>query len=247
MTRQLGATLATLLGLLWGPDPLRAQGLPDGLAADTLRVAATTSPDHRAVSYATALAAGDRLAVWIRNDVQVGDPAAGRGPVADAAPGEVIARFGGSGWFAWPTRPVIWTAPGAGALAFAINGHAAHRLEGAARLIIAPLGATGSGRERAFPPPRIALERVAGGVRASYSDGAGFGLDRRSLAATVTTAHGTVYRLAAWGVTGATESVLTLPPPGIPLPAGVHTLSVTIADRLGNPSPPATMAFDAVQ
>ncbi|MFN2384666.1 MAG: hypothetical protein ABR559_10490, partial [Gemmatimonadota bacterium] len=199
MRRRPGVMLAVLLGALWQSAPLRAQEVPEGVPVDRLVVDAAASPDERAVPYPTTLAAGDRLAVWINNDVRVGDPSAGRGPVADAAPGEVVARFGASGWFAWPTGPVVWAAPAVGRLAFAINGHAVHRLEGAARLTVAPLGPSGSGRERAFAPPRVTLERVAGGVRVRYADGAGFGLDLRSLAATVTTSHGVVTRMAGWG------------------------------------------------
>ena len=40
--------------------------------------------------------------------------------------------------------------------------------------------------------------------------------------------------------TGGTE----LPPPGLVLPPGIHTLTATIEDRLGTPSPPSTIRFD---
>ena len=99
-----------VIGLVAAPVDLRAQ-------SDTLLVPASAAAPTATLS----LAAGERIAVWVESDVEVGDPDVGPGPVGDAAVGEVIARFATSGAFAWPQRPVVWIAPSAGALAFDVR------------------------------------------------------------------------------------------------------------------------------
>jgi hypothetical protein len=159
-----------------------------------------------------------------------------------------VARFGVGRWFAWPREPVVWTAPEAGELVFALNGHPANRLEGTAVVTAARLGVRGDSPPEAFPAPAVSLTRVPGGIEVRYRDRAGFGLDLRSLQFMVTTSRGTRYHLAPWVQAGSGGmTVLPLPPPGISLPPGIHTLSVTIADRVGKRAPPASLVFDAVQ
>lgn len=222
--------------------PVRAQTIPAGLAADTLVLRADSVPARR--TWSRPLEAGDRVVAWVEGRVRAGRPDAGGRPVPDAPAGAVVARFGSSAAFAWPVGRTVWAAPAAGRLAFGLNGRPAHELEGTARVILVPLGAEGSAAQSAFERPILALDRVEGGVRARYADRAGFGLVPRSLSLTLTTSHGTVYYLGPWVPPGARETTLPLPPPGIDLPPGVHTLTATITDRLGNVSPPASLRFD---
>lgn len=228
---------ALLTGLFALPHGLPAQSLPAGVAADTVVLEAESPGFVPAVSLGT----GESVVVWVEADVEVGARELGGRPVPDAEVGAVIARFGGSAPFGWPVEPTVWTAPGPGKLAFGVNGHAGHGMTGRARLVVVGLDAA---RAR-FARPSIELERVDGGLRARWADRAGFGVDRRTLSFTLTTARGTVYELGAWGPVGDREAILPLPPP-IDLPPGIHTLSATITDRLGNRARPATVAFDFV-
>lgn len=217
---------------------VRAQPVPPGTPVDTLSVDAPIGA--ASVHPPFALATGDRVVVWAENDVAVGRPDAGGLPVPDTEPGAVVARFGGGPAFAWPERPIVWTAPSAGRLGFGLNGREAHGFAGDARLLVVRLTPETA---EAFPRPAIAMEREGRGVRIRWADRAGFGIDRRRLAFTLRTAHGTLYRLGAWGPVEPDGAFLPLPPP-VDLPPGVHTLSGTITDRLGNVSFPATITFD---
>ena len=193
----------------------------------------------------SALTAGERIAVWVRGAARAADPGAAPLPVGEASPGEVVARFAGGRWFAWPREPVIWTAPEAGRLDFALNGSTAHELEGEADVVLVRLGGPGSSPPEGFPPPRVTLERVTGGVEARYRDMAGFGLDAKTLRFTVETSRGVRIQMAPWSPVGREATVLPLPPPGIALPPGIHRLSVTVTDRVGRDASPATIVFDA--
>jgi hypothetical protein len=164
--------------------------------------------------------------------------------VREAVVGELIARFGSSGAFAWPAEPTVWIAPAAGALAFDINAWPAHRARGRAQVEVLWLGPLGAPPPAGFEPPILQLDRAPGGARARWSDRAGFGVEPATLLLELTTSHGTVYRLDAWARPGAVEVLLPLPPPGLVLPPGVHTLTATIEDRLGTKSPPSTIRFD---
>lgn len=210
---------------------------------DTLVVRAAADPVP-APAPAVSLAAGERIAVWIESDVEVGERGAGPGPVGEAAVGEVIARFGTSGAFAWPRRPVVWIAPAAGALAFDVNAYPAHRARGAAEVAVLRLGPLGASPPAGFERPILQLERVPGGVRARWADRAGFGVEPATLRLVLTTSHGTVYELGPWVRPGRESVTLPLPPTGLALPPGVHTLRATVEDRLGGVSPPATLSFD---
>jgi hypothetical protein len=190
------------------------------------------------------LTAGERIAVRVESGVEVGDREVGPGPVADAAVGEVIARFGSSGAFAWPERPTVWIAPEGGALTFDVNAYPAHRARGAARIEVLRLGGLDAPAPRGFEPPVLQLDRVPGGVRARWSDRAGYGVEPATLLLELTTSHQTVYRLDPWVRPGPNEVTLPLPPPGLALPPGIHTLTATIEDRLGVQSPPSTIRFD---
>lgn len=190
------------------------------------------------------LAAGERIAVRIESDIEVGNREIGPGPVGEAAVGEVVARFDDSGAFAWPPTPVVWTAPAPGTLTFAVNAHPAHRARGEAEITVLRLGPLGTPPPLGFEPPLLQLERVPGGVRARWSDRAGFRVEPATLVFELTTSHGTLYRLDPWERPGSADVTLRLPPPGLVLPPGVHTLTATIEDRLGSASPPSTIRFD---
>lgn len=240
------------IALLALPRTSPAQGIPAGVARETLvveRPAVGEWPGGGSEALAgeagPTLAAGERIAVWTRGAARAADPGAGALPVGEAAPGEVVARFAGGRWFAWPREPVVWTAPAAGRLDFALNGSTTHRLEGAAEAVLIRLGGPGSSPPEGFPPPSVTLERVAGGVEARYRDGAGFGLDSKTLRFTVETSRGVRIQMAPWSPIGAEATLLPLPPPGVALPPGIHRLSVTVTDRVGRDAPPATIVFDA--
>jgi hypothetical protein len=190
------------------------------------------------------LDAGERIAVRVESDIEVGDREVGSGPVVDAAVGDVVARFGDSGAFAWPRTPVVWIAPDAGELSFAVNAYPAHRAHGEAEITVLRLGSLGAPPPPGFESPILQLDRAPGGVRARWSDRAGFGVEPATLVFELTTSHGTLYRLDPWVRPGPSEVTLGLPPPGLVLPPGVHTLTATIEDRLGRASPPSTIRFD---
>lgn len=246
-------TLCVLgVALLAHPRTSPAQEIPAGVARETWivdRPAVGEWPgggwEAPAAGGGPTLAAGERIAVWIRGAARAADPGAAPLPVGEARPGEVVARFGGGRWFAWPEEPVVWTAPATGRLDFALNGSTAHDLDGAADVVVVRLGGRGSAAPEAFPPPSVTLERVTGGVEARYRDRSGFGLDPKTLRFTVETARGVRIQMAPWSPIGPEATVLPLPPPGIALPPGIHRLSVTVTDRVGRDAPPATIVFDA--
>lgn len=246
------ATGLVAAGFIFMTGPLPAQTLGPGPlpAADTLVVTATPAepgvglPAGADSSPVVSMAAGEQVATWIPGAPEPANPGLVAGPVGDVPLGEVIARFQGGRWFAWPREPFVWTAPSPGELAFALNGWPAHGLTGAVRVIVVPLGSSRGRAREAFAPPVIALDRVDGGVRVRYTDRAGFGLDLKSLHFTLTTSRGVVFHLAPWVAVAERETVLPLPPPGIPLLPGIHSLGVTIEDRLGNATSPAVLVFD---
>jgi hypothetical protein len=215
--------------------------------ADTTRAATAATraaTDATPVAPIVRLAAGERIAVRVESDIEVGEREVGPGPVVDAAVGEVVARFGESGAFAWPRTPVVWIAPDAGELAFDVNAYPAHRARGEAEITVLRLGPLGAPPPPGFDPPLLQLDRAPGGVRARWSDRAGFGVEPATLVFELTTSHGTLYRLDSWVRPSPSEVTLRLPPPGLVLPPGVHTLTATIEDRLGSASPPSTIRFD---
>jgi hypothetical protein len=229
--------------------PARAQDGGAGKSSvQILVVPAAESPADSAAEAgarpAVTLAAGERIAVRVESEVDVGDRDVGPGPVGDAAVGDVIAHFGTSGAFAWPAEPTVWTAPEGGALTFDVNAYPAHRARGAARIEVLRLGGLDAPPPAGFEPPILQLDRVPGGARARWSDRAGYGVEPATLLLELTTSHGTVYRLDSWVRPGPAEVTLPLPPPGLALPPGIHTLTATIEDRLGTPSPPSTIRFD---
>ena len=193
---------------------------------------------------AVTLAAGERIAVRVDSEVEVGDRGIGPGPVADAGIGEVIARFGSSGAFAWPAEPTVWIAPEAGALSFDVNVYPAHRARGGTRIEVLRLGGLDAPPPIAFESPMLQLDRVPGGARARWSDRGGYGVEPATLLLELKTSHGTVYRLDPWVRPGPADVTLPLPPPGLALPPGIHTLTATVEDRLGALSPPSTIRFD---
>ena len=211
---------------------------------EVLVVPAAEAQAELAANPAVTLAAGERIAVRVEDEVEVGKRDAGPGPVADAAVGDVIARFGASGAFAWPAKPTVWIAPDAGTLTFDVNAYPAHRARGAARVEVLRLGGLDAAPPSGFEPPILQLDRVPGGARARWSDRAGYGVEPATLLLDLTTSHGTMYRLDPWVRPGPAEVTLPLPPPGLALPPGIHTLTATIEDRLGMASPPSTIRFD---
>lgn len=213
--------------------------IPPGVDVETLRVVGG-SPEPGLM-----LEAGEAIAVWVDGDVSLVVPRRVELPVADAGPGEVIARFAGGSPFAWSPNPVVWTAPHAGRLEFTLNAAPDQAIDGEADVTVVRL--TSSDVRAAFEPPVLTLERVEGGVRARYDDRAGFGLDTRTLRFTVTASDGSVVSIAPWAPVGARSTKLPLPPSGITLPAGVHRLSATITDRVGNDAVPAVVLFDSAR
>ena len=226
---------AALLAVLTGADPAPGQHLPVEAEAKSIVVDAGEPGWVTALSLAT----GESVVVWTETDVEVGAPDVGGRAVPDVEVGALIARFAGSAPFGWPTGPTVWTAPDTGRLAFGINGHVGHRMEGVAKVRVASVETV----RPAFAPPSVELDRTGGAVRVRWRDRAGFGIDRKSLSFRLTTSHGTVYHLGAWAPVGERGAVLPLPPP-VSLPPGVHVLSATIADRLGNRSTRSTITFD---
>ena len=236
--------LLTLSGFALAAPASAQNGGATEPRVEILVVPAVETEAEPAANPAVTLAAGERIAVRVEEDVDVGEGDAGPGPVADAAVGEVIARFGSSGAFAWPEQPTVWIAPEGGALTFDVNAYPAHRARGAARIEVLRLGGLDAPAPRGFEPPILQLDRVPGGARGRWSDRAGYGIEPATLLLELTTAHGTVYRLDPWVRPGPTEVTLPLPPPGLALPPGINTLTATIEDRLGVQSPPSTIRFD---
>lgn len=220
--------------------------LPAGIGADTLRLDAHALFELGGVSWGR-LAGGERVATWVIERPGVGNPRATGRPVPDAPADAVVASFAQGRAFGWPDGPVVWTAPREGPLVFGLNAVPNHEIEGAARVVVVPLGAPESAVQRAFPAPAIELERAPGGAVVRYRDRAGFGLAPSTLRLTVTTSRGVTYHLSSWARPGARETFLPLPPPEIPLPPGVHRLTATILDRAGNSARSKEIAFDAVQ
>lgn len=256
MARPLSSLLFLWLAacVLTAARPVLAQPVPKGVAVERLAVdrpvaggwpgGALEDPTPGA---RLTLEAGERIAVWVEGEARAREPDAGPVPVGEAAAGEVVARFAGGRWFAWPREPVVWTAPAPGELVFALNGTPSHELEGDAEVTAARLGGPDEPPPDGFAAPTVTMERTADGIEVGYRDRAGFGLDRKSLRFVVATSQGVVYHLASWVDPGPLTTVLPMPPPGIPLPPGIHTLSVTITDRIGNEARPATLVFDAAR
>lgn len=248
LARMHRAILRTSLLLSLTLVPLsgtRAQELPPGVPADTLRLPAEAGFLAGATGRPIALEAGERIVSWAIEGVAVERPEVGGRFVPDARLGDVVARFAGSAPFAWPIEPTVWAASRAGSLAFGLHARSLHEPRGVGRIVIVRLGHEGSAIQAAFEPPVLALDRVPAGVRVRYADRAGFGLDRGTLALTVRTARGVVYSMKAWAPVGADSTLLPLPPPGIELPPGTHVLEATISDRLGNASRVASFVFDS--
>lgn len=238
-------TALLLLIVLVAPPAGWAQDLPAGVPADTLRLPAETDYLAGRTGRSIPLEAGERIVSWAIEGVPVERPDAGGAFVPDAPAGDVVARFAGSGPFAWPVEPTVWTAARRGSLSFGLHARAAHEPSGAARVVVVRVGAEGSAVQGVFEPPELDFDRVADGVRVRYADRAGFGLVRGTLTLTIRTARGTVYSMKPWTRVGPESTLLPLPPPGIELPPGPHVLEATIRDRLGNASPVATIVFDS--
>jgi hypothetical protein len=220
--------------------------LPPGIAADTLRLDASALFELGGVSWGS-LAGGERVATWVIERPEVGNPGATGRPVLDAPADAVVASFAQGRAFGWPDGPVVWTAPREGPLVFGLNAVPNHEIEGEARVVVVPLGVAESAAQQAFPAPMIELERAPGGAVVRYRDRGGFGLAPSTLSLTLTTSRGVTYHLSSWAQPGERETFLPLPPPEIPLPAGVHRLTATILDRAGNSARSGEIAFDAVQ
>ena len=229
------------------PTPSRGQEpiVAEGVVADTVRIEGEALTSGTPSVYTRYMVGGDRIAAWVENEVEIGRPELEGVPVPDARLGAVVARFEGSGVFEWPERPFVWTAPRTGRLVFGINASGIHEARGHARVIVVPLIPPGGAAFLAFPAPRIELERVPGGVLARYADRAGFGVVPSTLRIVLTTSHGVEHRLAPWTTPGDWDTFLPLPPPGITLPAGVHSLSATVQDWIGNAAPSARLTFDS--
>jgi hypothetical protein len=218
-------------------------GAPAQAAGLALRVPAAARLDEP-VPYPAELATGERLVIEVEGAVSAG----GRDPAgAGIDPGALIASFAGGPAFLVGTGRLLWTAPAAGQLVFAVEPDPSRRLSGDYRLRVLPIGPRGDPRQREFPPPRIAfLPRTAGGplLALRYEDRAGFGLDLKTLQLILDAEGGERVVLTPYVTTDPAGAVLRELPPDVRIPPGVHRVRATIGDALGNVAPPAEVFLD---
>jgi hypothetical protein len=211
-------------------------------AEQTLLVPVSTSVEAP-VAYAADLTAGQRLLIEAAGEV------GGLRPDTEGGigVGALIASFAGGPAFLVGTGRLLWTAPGDGRLAFAVEQRGGGRLTGSYSVRIIPLGLSGDPRQRAFPPPWIAfLPRVDGGpfLAVRYDDRGGFGLDLKTLQVLLDTEAGERVVLSPYFIPDSGGAVLPAVPPEVHLPPGVHRVRATIGDALGNVSPAAEIFLD---
>ncbi|MFN2433360.1 MAG: hypothetical protein ABR599_11210 [Gemmatimonadota bacterium] len=225
---------------------LAALAAPGHLPGQTeLRAPASATP-AQPVPYAS-LEEGERVIVEVEGGV--------RGPASALAggirPGALVGLFEAGPPFlvavpATEGTRLLWTAPADGRLAFAVEPAGAGELSGGYDLRITELGRRGDARQRRFPAPWIGfLPRTPDAlVTLAFEDRAGFGLDRRTLKVFLDTERGRRFVLSDAFDIGARGARLTALPPEVVLPPGVHRVSATIGDALGNTSPPAMIFLD---
>lgn len=247
-----------------------AEGPRSGLAAsaDTVELAvpAATAPSQP-IAYAADLAEGDRLLIEVEGEVA---GLRNDGPRRPGTPGGIpigalVGTFGGGPPFLIGAGRLLWTAPEAGRLGFAVEGGGSAELTGGYRIRVTPLGPRGDPRQRRFPPPhaRFLPGRADGPLlELSLADRSGLGLDRKTLRVFLDTRDGERVVLTPWFEVDARPpgpaagpaadpapadsfgARLPALPRGTGVPPGVHRVIATVADALGNESPPATVYFD---
>ena len=207
-----------------------------------LRVSAETPPASP-VPYPVDLSPGERLLIGVEGGVEGVEP----DPEGGIPPGTLVASFAGGPAFAVAGRKLLWAAPAAGRLAFAIAQDAGRDLSGGYRVGILRLGPRGDPRQGRFPPPRLAFRPRAdsrGLLELVYEDRSGLGLDLKTLQVVLDLETGERLVLAPYFTPGPTGAVLPDLPPDVELPPGVHRVTATIGDALGNRSRPATIFLD---
>lgn len=217
-------------------------GAAQQAAALALRVPAATRLGDP-VPYPADLATGERLVI----EVEGGAGGGGRDPAGGIDPGALIASFAGGSAFLVGTERLLWTAPAAGRLVFAVEPDPSRRLTGDYRLRVLPIGPRGDPRQRDFPPPRIAfLPRTAGGplLALRYEDQAGFGLDLKTLQVILDAESGERVVLTPYVTADPAGAALREVPPSVRVPPGVHRVRATIGDALGNAAPLAEVFLD---
>ena len=261
-----GLVLAGVLALAaWLSSPSRSTApaaRPAGTSTlapartDTVLHVPASGGTGEPVFYPRPLAQGERLALEIEGTVD------GLGPdSADGMPaGALVASFDGGPPFLMSMgsrarkdgRPAIahrlvWTAPAAGTLAFAVAQEEGRRLGGGYRVNVIEIGVLGDPRQAGFPRPwiRFASRSPEGDfLELTYSDRSGYGLDRGTLKVFLDTERGERFVLTPYFTADSRGAVLAALPGDVDLPAGVHKVTATIGDMLGNVSPPAVVFVD---
>lgn len=192
--------------------------------------------------YPVDLAPGDRLVLESKGSVD-GFAADSSGAIPGGA---LVARFEDGPPFLVGTGRLLWTAPRAGRLAFSVEQRGAGDVSGGYDVRVTPLGPPGDRRQRGFPPPtlRFLPASKAAVLALAYEDRAGFGLDLRSLKVFLDTRDRRRVVLSPYFTVGSDRAVLRALPSDVDVPAGLHSVTATIADALGNVSAPAVVFLD---
>ncbi|MBA2566037.1 MAG: hypothetical protein H0V09_11540 [Gemmatimonadetes bacterium] len=231
-----------LLTASWGvwSGTVHAQGAP---RADAMVAVPSTATPADPVPYPGRLEAGERLLLDVDGSVRGFEPDSG-----GAIPGgALVASFDGGPVFLVGTGRLLWTAPAAGRLSFAVLPRLEGELAGDYRVQVTELGRRGDSRGRRFPPPAVEFrERAAGGplLELSYADRAGTGLDRKTLKVFADGQDGRRVVVSPYFTPGARGAKLESLPRGIELPRGIIRVTATISDGLGNVSAPAIVLLD---
>jgi hypothetical protein len=248
------------------PEEGRSRRSPQRLASGSeekqaqIDVPALTSLSTPVFHHA-ALEEGERLVIEIEGEV--------RGFRSDSlggiAIGALVASFNGGPMFLMgptpelregiragdegrrnPGRTLLWTAPAPGSLAFAVAQDPAGSLSGGYRLRIESVGRRGDPRQGRFLLPTIAfsLRTEDAFLDVTYADRSGFGLDRKTLKVILDSELGERVVLSPYFEPRPGGATLRRLPPHLRLPPGVHRVTATIADALGNVSPQAENFID---
>jgi hypothetical protein len=221
-------------------------------------VVPAATPPSEPVAYPRELGAGDRLLIEAEGDVVVEPPADDdvREPAVrgDISRGALVAVFAGGSPFPIGREPLLWAAPAPGRLGFAVQGGESGRTRGGYTIRVIPLGPRGDARQRRFPAPVARfLPRREGGplLELVLADRSGLGLDRGTLRVFLDTRDGERVVLTPWfevndGPEGADslDARLRTLPADAGVPPGLHRVTATVADALGNESAPATVYLD---
>jgi hypothetical protein len=219
-----------------------------------LHVPASTRVEAPVV-HPAALSAGERLLIEVGGEVQGFEPDSAGG----ISVGALVASLDGGPPFLVGGPPsyagvqegaeagkLLWTAPSAGRLAFAV-APGNRELAGGYTVRVEPLGPRGDPRQRRFPAPWITFtppSETAAFLEVRYGDRSGFGLDRKTLQVIVDTERGERFVLSPYFQADPGIATLDALPPEVNLPPGVHRVTAAIGDALGNASIPAEIFLD---